>query len=51
MDLFLKISVSQAHLCWLGNLEKKCVLGKNMLVGNGQFRVSEGDSKSRIAVT
>ena len=51
MDLFLKISVIQANLYWLGDLEKKYVLGKNILVGNGQFRVSEGVSKSRIAAT
>ena len=40
MDLFLKISVIQANLCWLGDLEKKYVLGKNVLVGNGQFSVT-----------
>ena len=34
-----------------GRFGKKYVLGKNMLVGNGQCRVSEGDSKSRIAAT
>ena len=33
MDLFLKISVLQAHFCWLGDVEEIIVLGKKVLLG------------------
>ena len=42
MDLFLKIFVLQANFCWLGDLQKtKCVLGRKVLLGYSQFRLSE----------
>ena len=33
MDLFLKISVLQAHFCWLGDVEEIIVLGRKVLQG------------------
>ena len=33
MDLFLKISVLQAHFCWLGDVEEIIVLGRKVLLG------------------
>ena len=33
MDLFLKISVFQAHFCWLGDVEEIIVLGRKVLLG------------------
>ena len=33
MDLFLKISVLQAHFCWLGDVEEVIVLGRKVLLG------------------
>ena len=33
MDLFLKISVLQAHFCWLGDVEETIVLGRKVLLG------------------
>ena len=33
MDLFLKISVLQAHFCWLGDLKEIIVLGRKLLLG------------------
>ena len=33
MDLFLKISVLQAHFCWLGDIEEIIVLGRKVLLG------------------
>ena len=33
VDLFLKISVLQAHFCWLGDVEKIIVLGRKVLLG------------------
>ena len=32
MDLFLKISVLQAHFCWLGDVEEIIVLGRKVLL-------------------
>ena len=42
MNLFLKIFVLQANFCWLGDLEKKCISLKGMLLENRQLRVSKG---------
>ena len=42
MDLFLKISVLQAHFCWLGDVEEIIVLGRKVLLEKIYFRVSEG---------
>ena len=33
MDLFLKISVLQAHFCWLGDVKGIIVLGRKVLLG------------------
>ena len=33
MDLFLKISVLQAHFCWLGDVEEIVVFGRKVLLG------------------
>ena len=33
MDLFLKISVLQAHSCWLGDAKEIIVLGRKVLLG------------------
>ena len=33
MDLFLKISVLQAHFCWLGDVEEIIVPGRKVLLG------------------
>ena len=33
MDLFLKISVLQAHFCWLEDEEEIIVLGRKVLLG------------------
>ena len=33
MDLFLKISVLQAHFCWLGDVEEIIALGRKVLLG------------------
>ena len=33
MDLFLKISVLQAHFCWLGDVKEIIVLGRKVLLG------------------
>ena len=33
MDLFLKISVLQAHFCWLGDAEEIVVFGRKVLLG------------------
>ena len=47
MDLFLKISVLQAHFCWLGDLEEKIILGRKEKIIQGV----RGDLKTRIAAT
>ena len=33
MDLFLKLSVLQAHFCWLGDVKEIIVLGRKVLLG------------------
>ena len=33
MDLFLKISVLQAHFCWLGDVKEIIVLERKVLLG------------------
>ena len=33
MDLSLKISVLQAHFCWLADVEEIIVLGRKVLLG------------------
>ena len=33
MDLFLKISVLQAHFCWLEDVKEIIVLGRKVLLG------------------
>ena len=33
MDLFLEISVLQAHFCWLGDVKEIIVLGRKVLLG------------------
>ena len=42
VDQFLKISVLQAHFCWLGDVEEIIVLERKVLLGKRYFRVSEG---------
>ena len=49
MDLFLKISVLQAHFCWLGDVEEIIVLGRKVLLGKKIIQGVRGDLKSRIA--
>ena len=33
MDLFLKISVLEAHFCWLGDVEEIVVFGRKVMLG------------------
>ena len=33
VDLFLKISVLQAHFCWLGDVKEIIILGRKVLLG------------------
>ena len=42
MDLFLKISVLQAHFCWLGDVEEIIVLERKVLLGKRYFRSQRG---------
>ena len=51
MDLFLEISVLQAHFCWLGDVEEIIVLGRKVLLGKKIIQGVRGDLKSRIAAT
>ena len=51
MDLFLKISVLQAHFCWLGDVEEIIVLGRKVSAGKKIIQGIRGDLKSRIAAT
>ena len=51
MDLLLKISVLQAHFCWLGDVEEIIVLGRKVLLGKKIIQGVRGDLKSRIAAT
>ena len=51
MDLFLKISVLQAHFCWLGDVEEIIVLGRKVVLGKKIIQEVRGDLKSRIAAT
>ena len=49
MDLFLKISVLHAKVCWLGDVEEIIVLGRKVLLGKKIIQGVRGDLKSRIA--
>ena len=42
MDLFLKISVLQAHFCWLGDVEEIIVLGRKVLPGKDNSGCQRG---------
>ena len=51
MDLFLKISVLQAHFCWLGDVEENNSPWKESVSGKKIIQGVRGDLKSRIAAT
>ena len=42
MDLFLKISVLQAHFCWLGDVKEIIVLGRKVLLGKDNSGCQRG---------
>ena len=42
MDLFLKISVLQAHFCWLGDVEEIIVLGRKVLLKKDNSECQRG---------
>ena len=42
MDLFLKISVLQAHFCWLGDVEEIIVLGRKVLLEKDNSECQRG---------
>ena len=42
MDLFLKISVLQAHFCWLGDVEEIIALGRKVLLEKDNSECQRG---------